>query len=75
MLLVEGCSETGFLRHYLTTFFGAWSSKIRQVGGLSFFKKIYSKSNLNLEKGKKKLQIISVSEIIGSENVAISFLW
>ena len=50
------------------------SSKIRPVGGSSFFKKS-SKLNLNLETGKKNYKLFFVSEIIVSENVAINCLW
>ena len=73
MLLVEGSSETGFLRHLSNDVF--WTLKFKNTSGRSviLFKKC-SKLNLNLENAKKKLQIIFVSEIIGSENVAISFL-
>ena len=72
-LLVEGSSETRLLRHLSSDVF--WSLKFKNTSGrrVIFFKKMF-KIEFNLGNAKKKLQIIFVSEIIGSEYVAISFL-
>ena len=73
MLLVEGSYETGFLRHLSNDVF--WNLKFKNTSGrrVIFFKKVF-KIEFKFRKWKKKLQIIFVSEIIGSENVAIRFL-
>ena len=56
MLLVEGSSEIGLFKHYLTTFSESVISEIQKLWGSSFFSKC-SKSNFDFKNAAKNFEI------------------
>ena len=75
MLLQEASSETGLLKHYLTTFFGVCNVKNTSATRVIFFFKML-KFKSRFQKDAKKMQKkFFVSEIIASEDAVINCLY
>ena len=76
MLLVAGPLKQDFLDNYLTTLFGVRKFKYTSAISVIFFLKMFKIECKfrKCEKKKKNQKLFYVSEIIASENVAISCL-